>query len=66
MACGDRKHPAKELAKKMNDKGFVNYVNECLKNMEYVEGVDYGQVLRIRRQQMTRYKGSKNSWFGGQ
>lgn len=62
----DFREMIEEFSTKMNDKGFVNYVNECLKNMEYVEGVDYGQVLRIRRQQMTRYKGSKNSWFGGQ
>jgi len=56
-----------EYASKMTDKSFMTYVNECLKTMEYVEGVDYGQVLKIRRQQMNRYKGGNNNsrnWFG--
>jgi uncharacterized protein YlbG (UPF0298 family) len=26
-----------------------NYINECLKNADFVEGVDYSQLLRIRR-----------------
>ena len=60
----DFREMVEEFSNKMNDKGFINYVNECLKNMEYIEGVDYSQVLRIRKQQMSRYKGSRNSWFG--
>ena len=35
-----------------------------LKGIDYVEGVDYGQVLKIRRQQMNRYKANNNG-FGG-
>lgn len=56
-----------EYSTKMSDKSFMSYVNECLKTMEYVEGVDYGQVLKIRRQQMNRYKGDRGNnrnWFG--
>ena len=48
-----------------SDKEFMNYVNECLKNLDYVEGLDYGQVLKVRRQQMNRYKGTTGTnWFG--
>ena len=58
-----------EYASAMSDKSFMAYVNECLKTMEYTEGVDYSQVLRIRNQHMNRYKGGGSStaginWFG--
>lgn len=47
------------------DKEFMNYVNECLKNLDYVEGLDYGQVLKVRRQQMNRFKANNTgTWFG--
>lgn len=46
---------------------FKNYVNECLNKMDYVEGVDYGQLLRIRRDHMNRQKAynseSNINWF---
>jgi hypothetical protein len=47
----------------------MNYVKECLKNMDYVEGTDYGQVLKIRKQIMNRNKNSGSNtnginWFG--
>lgn len=58
-----------EWSSKFVDKEFMTYVNESLKNMDYVEGVDYGQVLKIRKQQMNRFKdnsgfGSGTNWFG--
>jgi hypothetical protein len=60
-----------EWSSKFVDKEFMSYVNESLKNMDYVEGVDYGQVLKIRKQQMNRFKannngfgGNGNNWFG--
>ena len=64
----DFREMVEEWAGKFADKGFMSYVNESLKNVEYIEGVDYGQVLRIRKQQMNRYK-NKNpidgkNWFG--
>jgi hypothetical protein len=31
------------------DTEHKNYINECLKNADFVEGVDYSQLLRIRR-----------------
>ena len=46
---------------------MANYINECLKQVDYVEGVDYGQVLKVRRQYMSRNKGggyNQGSWFG--
>ena len=49
---------------KFVDKEFTNYAQESLKNMDYVDGLDYGQVLKIRKQNMTRYKGGKGkNWF---
>ncbi len=63
FAKNDFREMVEEYASKMVDKSFMTYVNECLKTMEYVEGVDYSQVLKIRRQQMNRYKGGQN-WFG--
>ena len=30
------------------------YINECSKEVDYVEGVDYGQLLNVRRQVLTR------------
>ena len=59
-----------EWSSKFVDKEFMSYVNESLKNMDYVEGVDYGQVLKIRKQQMNRFKANNNgfgngtNWFG--
>jgi hypothetical protein len=53
-----------EWSSKFVDKEFMSYVNESLKNMDYVEGVDYTQVLKIRKQQMNRFKDNNNG-FGG-
>ncbi len=65
FAKSDFREIVEDYANKMVDKSFMTYVNECLKTMEYVEGVDYSQVLKIRRQQMNRYKGNSNNknWF---
>ena len=60
-----------EWSSKFVDKEYMSYVNESLRNMDYVEGVDYGQVLKIRKQQMNRFKANNNgfgsngnNWFG--
>lgn len=56
-----------EWSSKFVDKEFMNYVQESLKNIDYVEGLDYGQVLKVRKQQMNRYKGKNmngGNWFG--
>lgn len=50
------------------DKEFMNYVQQSLKEVDFVEGLDYGQLLKIRRQKLNRAKGnnnlSGNNWFG--
>jgi hypothetical protein len=59
-----------EWSSKFVDKEFMSYVQETLKGIDYVEGVDYGQVLKIRKQQMNRFKANNNgfgkgsNWFG--
>lgn len=46
---------------------FRNYVNDCLKNIDYIESVDYGQLLRVRKQFINRQKSyntdSGINWF---
>lgn len=59
-----------EWSSKFVDKEFMTYVQESLRGIDYVEGVDYGQVLKIRKQQMNRFKANNNgfgngtNWFG--
>lgn len=57
-----------EWSKMFSPKEFMDYVNEELKRLDFVEGVDYGQVLRARK--MNRPKNniwnndSNINWFG--
>ena len=53
-----------EWSSKFVDKEFMSYVQESLKNIDYVEGVDYNQVLKVRRQLMNRFKANNNNPFG--
>jgi len=56
---------AEEWGNKYSPKEFMSYVNECLKEIDFVEGLDYGQVLKARRQYINRPKQSGgNLWFG--
>ena len=61
------KEMVEEWGNKYSPKDFMIYVNDCMRNMEYVEGVDYGQVLKVRRQMMNKTKNSTNvsgiNWF---
>jgi hypothetical protein len=54
-----------EWGNKNSPKEFMAYVNECMKQIDYVEGVDYGQVLRVRKQFMSRPKQTSSgvNWF---
>jgi hypothetical protein len=47
------------------EKQIKSYIDECLKGVDFVEGVDYGQVLRIRNQVKNKYRNGSNSgnWF---
>lgn len=60
------KNDFKEMCEDLLDKdsNFKTYVNECLRSLEYSETVDYGQLLKVRRQYVNKFKNSNNSWFG--
>ena len=60
------KEMVEEWANKNTDKELLSYINQCLNNIDFVEGVDYGQVLKVRKQFMNRNKNTyKNGdWFG--
>jgi hypothetical protein len=57
-----------EWGRTFSPKNFMDYVNLELRQLDYVEGVDYGQVLRARK--MNKSKGnlwnndSNINWFG--
>lgn len=57
-----------EWGKTFSPKDFMDYVNDELKRLDFIEGVDYGQVLRARK--MNRPKNniwnndSNINWFG--
>jgi hypothetical protein len=48
------------------DKQISSYINDCLKNVDFVEGIDYGQVLKARKKFINRKTGNNFSggWFG--
>jgi hypothetical protein len=60
------KEMVEEWANKNTDKELLSYINQCLNNIDFVEGVDYGQVLKVRKQFMNRNKNTYKSgdWFG--
>ena len=60
------KEMVEEWANKNTDKELLSYINYCLNNIDFVEGVDYGQVLKVRKHFMNRNKNTyKNGdWFG--
>ncbi len=56
-----------EWLNKYMDKEMSSYINDCLKQVDFVEGLDYGQVLNVRRRYISRNKGAgynSGSWFG--
>ncbi len=53
-----------EWGNKNSPKDFMDYVNSFLKQQDFVEGIDYTQVLRARKQNLNKYKEVKNiNWF---
>jgi hypothetical protein len=60
------KEMVEEWGNKYSPKEFMTYVNDCMKNMDYVQGVDYGQVLNVRRQVLSsRSKSNSGSNVNG-
>lgn len=60
------KEMVEEWLNKYSSKDFLNYVNECMRNMDYVQGLDYGQVLKVRRQVKSMSQNNINNninWF---
>lgn len=67
----EMKEICEDWMSKFVDRELATYINDCLKNVDYVEGVDYGQVLKVRRQYINRNRGGggsnsyqTGSWFG--
>ena len=61
------KYDFKEMVEEYldSDSTFKTYVNECLKDVEYNEVADYGQLLRVRRQVLNNKQiNSNRSWYG--
>ena len=64
-----KKNEFKEMVEEYGNKNksFMEYINRCMNESDFVEGVDYGQVLRARKQFMNRPKpnnySSGNNWF---
>jgi hypothetical protein len=54
----DYRQIIEEYIDSLQDTNFKNYINQILNNLEFVEGVDYSQMLDIRRRKITqnRYK----------
>ena len=59
------KEMVEEWGNKNSPKEFMTYVNDCMKNMDYVQGVDYGQVLKVRKQIMSRNKPNNGTNVNG-
>ena len=69
FAKAEFKEACEEWMNRYIDKSTTSYINECLKQVDYVEGLDYGQLLRVRRQilnrnSMNRGQNNTGNWFG--
>lgn len=63
------KNEFKEMVEEFgsNNKSFMEYVNRCMSESDFIEGVDYSQVLRARKQFINRTKSTYKpniNWFG--
>ena len=58
-----------EFSQKDIDKELLNYINTCMNSGDFIQGVDYSQLLRVKNhiKNTNRYKNSSNrtNWFGG-
>jgi len=57
-----------EFSNKYLDKEMSNYINQCMNNNDFVQGVDYSQLLRVKNhvKNINKYKNTSNrsNWFG--
>ena len=57
-----------EFSNKYLDKEMLNYINQCMNNNDFVQGVDYSQLLRVKNhvRNINKYKNTSNrsNWFG--
>jgi len=58
-----------EFANHQLEKEMLRFIQQCLNSIDFVQGVDYGQLLRVKNQvkNTNKYKNSTirgNNWFG--
>ena len=58
-----------EFSTSQLDREFLQYIRECMNNIDFVEGVDYGQVLKVKNNVRNSNKLKNgvingNNWFG--
>jgi hypothetical protein len=61
------KEMVEDWSSKESPKDFMDYVNQCLRQLDFVEGVDYSQVLTARKRNMSKQRynpDSRINWFG--
>jgi hypothetical protein len=67
FAKNEFKEMVEEWSRSFSPKDFTDYVNVELRQLDFIEGVDYGQVLRARKVKKSRNGWSNDSginWFG--
>ena len=62
----DFKEMVDEWSNKHTDKEMMQFINQCMNNIDFVEGVDYGSFLRAKNLAKPRSGKSKmgGTWFG--
>ncbi len=55
-----------EWSNKHTDKEMMQFINQCMNNIDFVEGVDYGSFLRAKNlaKPKTGKSNMGNNWFG--
>ena len=70
FAKSEFKEICEEWLNKSVEKTIASYINDCLKQVDFVEGLDYGQLLKVRRQILSKNsmnrgnQGNGSNWFG--
>jgi hypothetical protein len=56
----DFKQIIEEFFESLEDKSYISFINESLNQLDFIESVDYSQVLNIRRKNLNRYKNNSS------